>query len=344
MNRWAQASVAAIALALAAPAGAIDRVRLVGGGSEPGDIVRSTKNGVTLEQAAGSREIKTVEIDSILFDSEPAQLTQARINAANRGYATALEKLSEVRLARGERDLLKQEVAFYKAYCQAKAALAGDGDPAKAVAGLMTFAKSSGDSFHFYTAVETVGDLAVAMKRYGQADKLYATLAKSPFESLKVRALVRSGVARQAGGDHAAAIKRFDQAMKLGTRGAGAASEVLAAQLGKAESLAATDRINEAVASIAGVLSGLDEEDSQSNAIAYNTLGRCYAAAGRSQDALFAYLHTDLLFDREAETHAEALARLAELWREVGKPDAGREAAERLRREYPGTRWTRGAG
>ncbi|CAN0356450.1 unnamed protein product, partial [Ectocarpus sp. 4 AP-2014] len=201
-----------------------------------------------------------------------------------------------------------------------------------------------GDSFHFYTAVETVGDLAVAMKRYGQADKLYATLAKSPFPSLKVRALVRSGVARQAGGDHAAAIKRFDQALKLGARAEGASGEVLACRLGKAESLAATGRLNEAVASIAGVLSSLGEEDSEGNATAYNTLGRCYTAAGRSQDALFAYLHTDLLFDQAAETHAEALARLAKLWREAGKPDAGRDAAERLRRAYPTTRWARGAG
>ena len=33
---------------------------------------------------------------SVLFDEEPPELTQARLNAKNGGYATALERLEQI--------------------------------------------------------------------------------------------------------------------------------------------------------------------------------------------------------------------------------------------------------
>ena len=48
---------------------------------------------------------------------------------------------------------------------------------------------------------------------------------------------------------------------------------------------------------------------------AYNALGHALShAAGQTEAALDAYLHTDLLFYRDAENHAEALYHLAKLW------------------------------
>lgn len=343
MNRQALVALLLLTQGLATSVLAVDRVRLIGERAEPGDVVRVTKNGVTLQQAAGSREIPVTAIDSILFNNEPPGLTQGRMNARNGGHATALERLSELRLEEEDRELLKQDLAYYKAYCRAQIALGGGGDPGKAAAALIAFVRSAGDTFHYYEAVETIGRLATAAGRYDQAQKMYATLAKAPFPPLKVRALVLSGQALNASGDHPAAIKRFEQAIRRGgspdTEG-----EVFAARLGKAESLAASERIREAVAIVAGVLSGIEDDDPERQAVAYNTLGRCYDAADQQRDALYAYLHTDLLFDRDPDAHAEALARLKELWRVAGKPDAGREAADRLRREYPRTRWARDTG
>lgn len=327
----------------ASTAVAIDRVRLLAGGSETGDVTRMTKSSVTLEQAAGRKEISSIDIDSILFEEEPSQLTQARINIANGGYATALEKLGEVRLGRNERELLKQEVAFYTAYAKAKIALAGGGEVGKAYQELKAFAGSASESVHYYPAVETLGDLLVAAKRYEQANKMYAVLAKAPFDSLKVRALVRSGDALKASGKPAEALRRYDAAIARGTKAEAAKDEVTKALLGKAECLAASEQLDAAIVLLAQVTSGLEEDD-PTNAAVYNALGRCHEAAGQPKDALLAYLHTDLLFDRDVESHAEALSRLAILWRTAGKPEAAKEARSRLRRNYAETRWARDAG
>ena len=54
------------------------------------------------------------------------------------------------------------------------------------------------------------------------------------------------------------------------------------------------------------------------------------------EEALYAYLHTDLLFSKEKDEHARALAQIAQLWRpQLNRPDRAEEALERLKQEYP---------
>jgi hypothetical protein len=79
-------------------------------------------------------------------------------------------------------------------------------------------------------------------------------------------------------------------------------------------------------------------------AAAYNALGACHLQAGQSKDALFAYLHTDLLYRRAGEPHAEALFHLSSLWEEIGQEGEARQARAMLKELYPGTRWARQLG
>ena len=83
------------------------------------------------------------------------------------------------------------------------------------------------------------------------------------------------------------------------------------------------------------MIQGAPAEDAATQAAAHNTLGDCLRAAGRPKDALYAYLHTDLLFFKDKEQHPRALAQIVQIWRELKRHDRADEALDRLKAEYP---------
>ena len=321
------------ALAIAAPAfSQPDRVRTLTG-TEAGEIVASTRDGVTLERDGERVEVPIDELRRVTFGGEPATLAQARINFENGGYQTALEKLEEIDADDLGDPLIEQDVRYYAAAGAARLAIAGRGDAVAAGRALTDFLRRHGDSFHYFGAVETMGDLLVSMDRVDRAVKTYELLASTDSPALRARAGLLAGRALQSVGEHSAAIDRFDAA--IGER----VGDASAARLGKAVSLAASDRVDRALEILREVIRRCDEEDEALRAAAYNALGRCHAVAGREIDALLAYLHTDLLFSGDADTHAEALYHLATLWRDAGKPDDADEALAKLRRRYSASVW-----
>jgi hypothetical protein len=54
-----------------------------------------------------------------------------------------------------------------------------------------------------------------------------------------------------------------------------------------------------------------------------------------------AFLHVDLLFSNYPEQHAEALANLATLWKDVDQAQRANLAAATLRQRYPSSRWVK---
>ncbi len=328
---------------LVAAAAHADAVRLVSGRSQTGDITKVTRDSVTVERRGNPVVVPVDQIRSVLFEGEPAALGQARPNVASGGYETALEQLQPLAAAAKD-DLIGQEIEFYTALCRTRLAISGQGDAKTAGRMLSAFVKSHGDSFHYYEAIEAIGDLYVSLGAPDRAVSQYARMAKSPVMSIKLRATLLAGRASQGAGDNDKAIRRFDAV--IGAKGEGPLIAPLrrGARLAKAAALASSERLEEALTILQGVLRGVEEEDVATNAAAYNALGRCYEAADRHTDALFACLHTDLLFDGDKASHAVALARLAELWKTAGKPDAARDAAARLRRRYAATRAARESG
>ena len=315
-----------------------DRIRTLTG-TETGEILSTSRDAVTIERDGEEVEIPIDEIRRVMFGGEPSTLLQARINFESGGYQNAAEQLDRIELREIDNPLVLQDFEFYRAASATRLAIAGRGDMATAGRALRTFLRTRGDSHHYYEAVEVMGDLLLAIGRPEQAVTTYGRLANAESAGLRARAGLLAGAALQAEGDHAEAIERFDAALAIRNDSPAAAEQKTAARLGKAASLAATGRGERALEIVREVIRTTSDDDEATLAAAYNALGRCHAEAGRTTDALLAYLHTDLLFPGDTPTHAEALFHLTDLWEQLGKPDDADDAAAKLRRRYAASVW-----
>jgi tetratricopeptide (TPR) repeat protein len=169
----------------------------------------------------------------------------------------------------------------------------------------------------------------------------YAELAKAPWPEYQMRAAVAIGRTLQLQDKHAEAVQKFDSVLKMSDDNDAAKAQKLSATLGKAVSLAATSPVDDAVKMIEDVIQNADPEQKEIQAQAYNALGTCYEKAGKSKDALLAFLHVDLLYNTVPDAHAEALSHLIPLWSAVGQEARAREARQTLQEKYANTRWAK---
>jgi tetratricopeptide (TPR) repeat protein len=342
MNRSIRVLTLSLWLCISAQAcaqGVADRVRLARG-TETGEITDMTPLELTLNKGrANSRTVAVNEIKTVIFADEPSELTQARVNAANGAYESALSALEKLDIGSVKRDFIKADIEFFKAFCAAKLALSGEREIGEAGRQLNTFVRSYPQNFHYLAAVELMGDLLMATGRYEPAHKQYAELAKAPWPDYKMRSAVAVGRTLQAQQKHAEAITQFDAALSIPGEGPDAEHQKLSATLGKAVSLAETGGVKEAVEMIERIIADADPEQRELHARAYNALGTCYEKAGQTKDALLAFLHVDVLYSTVPEAHAEALAHLVPLWKAIGQEERSREARELLRDRYAGSQW-----
>lgn len=302
-----------------------------------------TAHQVTVKKgSAGDRDIAVNEIKTIQFDGEPAELSQARLNAGNGNYEDALELLKKIDVAKINRDFLKQDVEFYKGWCAARLALTGQGEITDAGRQLNAFVRAYPNNFHYLAAREMMGDLLMAGGAHGKAEVQYAELAKAPWPDYKMRAAVAMGRSLQAQGKHAEAIAQFDSALAMPGDDT-ATNERLSATLGKAMSLAEIGGVDEAVGIVEKVIHDTDPQQKELHARAYNSLGSCYEKAGKTKEALLAFLHVDVLYNTVPEAHAEALSHLTTLWKAIGQDERARESRQMLDERYGGSRWAKQA-
>jgi hypothetical protein len=111
------------------------------------------------------------------------------------------------------------------------------------------------------------------------------------------------------------------------------------AALGRAVCLSEAGKPDEGVAEAEKIITNGDSRDGELFARAYNALGYCHLKAGRTKDALLAYLHVDLMFYQDPAQHAEALYFLRGLWKDVDKTEQSLKARTLLKQRYPGSVW-----
>ncbi len=308
----------------------------------PGTIQRVSPVVVELQVGRTTKEFPVNEIVSISYDREPSALTTARMAVLSGRYEDALASLTKVELDQNARREIRQDVEFYRALCMAELALGGKGEIAAAGKEMASFVKEHGNSYHWLKANELVGDLYLALGYYQQAQKHYTELSKAPWPDYQMRAGVLVGRAQLAQGQTADALKSFEGVLTAqGATGELADVQRLAATVGQARCLAANRQYDQAIKAAEQVIAKVDPEEVELNARAYNALGTALKGAGRTKEALMAFLHVDVLYFAVPEAHAEALANLAELWDKLRKPQRAERARQTLQQRYKNSPWAK---
>ncbi|MGC4006828.1 MAG: hypothetical protein QM811_28355 [Pirellulales bacterium] len=83
--------------------------------------------------------------------------------------------------------------------------------------------------------------------------------------------------------------------------------------------------------------------DDESQARAHVTLGNIYIDQKQYEDALLAFMKVELVYPQYSDQRAEALARLAVLWKLVPnkRDDRASQAKEKLSNLFPASVWNR---
>lgn len=312
-----------------------DTLYPVGGNAVRGTIENVSKDGVTMRTGQADRTFFPARIEQISFQSEPSGLTRGREAVADGDYDQALEEIRTVDPAKVSRDVIKQDVQFYRVLCETKLALAGRGDRNRAVASAIRFAGGNRNSWRFYPTAKLLGDLAVSIENYDRAIQYYGSLDSAPSPESKVEMKYLIGVTYLEQGNTEKALAEFERVAGVASDDPAIARIKRLASAAKAVALARSGKAEEGVSLATGLIENVDRDDAELAARVYNALGACHEAAGDAEGAVLAYLHTHLLFSSAATLHAEALVRLRELWTTVGHADRAEEAFQELIRRYP---------
>ena len=323
------------------------------------DSVKTTKNTllgrilgmspvqVELEQSSGGAtkeiEIPVNQIQALFYEDDPVELKTAKTHVLGGRYADALAALERIRGDVGRREI-EQDIDFYKALCTAKLAIGGSGKIAEAGRMMKAFADANSKSYHYFEASEIVGDLLVAVRQYAQAAEYYGRLDRAPWPDYKMRAGVATGRALLAQRKIDEATAAFDKVIATEAEGELAQGQRAFAKLGKASALVASKKPDEAIKMVEDILKKVDAEDAPLWARAYNVLGTAHRQAGRTKEALLAFLRVDVLYWSVPDAHAEALANLADLWEQVHQTERANRARKTLEEEYRDSPWSKKGG
>lgn len=343
-SRWAAvASLLVLGMMLAWPVQAqmqFDQVFLVRGTPVRGKVVEVARDHVTLEVTGGTtRQIAVPEIVRISFANEPVDLNAARAVILQRNYNQALTELRKLEGRKIDQELVRQDAEYYKALVLCKLAMGEGGDKAAASEAMLAFVRAAPQSWHFYEAAETLGDLAMSSGKYADAAKYYGPLASAPWPEYQLRGQIAVGRALIGDRQFDEALAKFEAVLASELSTAEGLRQKSLAQVGKAVCLAEKGQADAGIALLQELIQKNDPQDTQLFARIYNALGRCYLKQNKPKDAVLALLHTDLLFYQDPDAHAEALYHLSRLWGDLNKSDRALAARSTLRERYAGSVW-----
>ena len=329
-------AVVLVALTTATASAQTDRLYPNEGDAVIGKIKSIAREGVVITAGGKDKAFPSGDIRRILFQGDPPELTRAREFVVDGQFDQAADELKQMDFSKISRKDIKADAQFYLALSRGEMALAGQGDLAAASTAALGFVKQNSDSYHFYSATRLLGDLAKALKNYEKAAQFYGYMLKSRSTDIQVEAVYRSGTVKLAANDVAGAKADFGKVMGIKATSAEMKRFQTLAEASLAVVTAKEGKGNEAIGMVNKLIKTLNPTDTATAAKIYNALGASQLAAGNDEDALLAYLHTQLMYSMHAESHVEALKQLAELWTKIGKPDRAAQARGELQQRYPG--------
>lgn len=320
--------------------GQFDQIYQSKGVPSKGSITEMSKDQVTLEMSGVARPFGVNEIVRITYIDEPTELNNARNAVLQRNWNQAEIELKKLDGQTFARDLIRQDVEYYKALCLAKKAMTEGGDKTAASTAMLNFVRVAPNNYHFYDAAEILGDLAVSAGAFDKAVTYYKPIASAPFGDYQMRAGNAVGRALIAQSKFDEASQQFDEVLAVDLNTAEAMREKQFATIGKAQCLAELGKPAEGITMLQDLINKNDPADGVLFGRTYNALGKCYLKSNKPKDARDAFLFTEILFPNDSEAHAEALYHLSKLWSDLNKSDRAVAARNTLRERYPGSIWS----
>ncbi|MDA0586931.1 MAG: tetratricopeptide repeat protein [Planctomycetota bacterium] len=295
------------------------------------------KPGISAEVSVPANDIVDVE-----WGGAPGALNLGR-GAENAGnFAVALERYTEAAAEAGSSANVKMDIQFLIARVTAKTAMEQDASKLDdAAAKLDAFVKANVTSFRFFDAVQLLGQVQLAREDFTQAETAFNRLAQAPWSDYKMAGQNAAGRLAIARGDFPGALKSYDAVLVQPATSAAEISRRNEALLGKSAVLIEQKNHAVALTTITEAISKADPEDSAVQAEAYILKGECLKALGQTKEAILAYLHVPVLFEKEAMLNAQALYNLATLWDKVEQPERGLAARTELTEKYAESKWAK---
>ena len=294
------------------------------------EITKTTPDSITIDRNGIVDELLVTEIEKITLDSEPAEFAKAREELSKGQNEDARDTLQRVKEGNLSRSLLVAERSYLLAVANARIALSGgDVKLQDAMKGLEKFL----DKFPKYFRVRDIqliyGSMCMQMNRPNDAMKCFQELSKCKSDSI-VRAQGLLGVSTVAisknNADEAMkALSQVKQLLDAGELKARQKEMELSYKIGEARCFTIQKDFDKAMKGAQAVINDTSPEDVVNNANAYNTLGLALVAQGKSKDAILAFLHTHLLYNKDPSLHIEALNNIVQQWRKLGNDQRARE-------------------
>jgi tetratricopeptide (TPR) repeat protein len=301
------------------------------GGLIRGQVTAETPTEVKIKPQTGAEQTVPVDqITTVNYD-QALGLTQAGIREKDGNLPEAAEQYQKAAADLASKPFLAQAAQFGRARVISQMAMAEPKRLDEALAALDAFVKGYPSSRHLGPALELSARLGLLKGDFDRADKYLADLEKKVPSAANRTIVIKAQIFGKRG-KYEDALVAIDKMLGGAEPGSIKWRE---ATLAKASALAGLKKYPDAEAAAKAVIKAAAAEDSETQALAYNTLGDCLRSANKPKDALLAYLHTDLLYSKDKEQHARALSEIAKLWRLLKREDRADEVVERLKQDYP---------
>lgn len=303
-----------------------------------GTITAESPREIKIQVGGKSETIAVDDLADIDYAGTPPAFLEGEQREKAGDVAAALESYKRAAASAGLKPFVAQVVKFRYASALAEAGIA---DPQKlndSIAALQDFVKTYPNARHTARALELLLNLVRTGSDPSRIDSVLADMAKIPGNQGRANVMKAELLAERG---------QADQAMQL--------LETAKSQIPKnseLERISKSVRVNvlvakkdyvEAEKQARSLIDAAAPNDFAALAPAYNALGDCLRAAGKPKDAMIAYLHTEILYDRVANEHARALAAITQLWRVLEKPDRAEQSLNKLASTYPRSPWLKSA-
>lgn len=311
-----------------------------------GDVTEVSKTEVTVRVKSPREEtirIPANEVQNINWTGEPPDANLARNDDAAGRYQRAIDGYQKsLQTSKASNPLAKVDLEYGVIRATARLALSDESRLDDAVKRLEEFRSKHSEHYRYYEAVGLLGRLHLARKDFTKAQAAFDILAKAPWKETQIAAKIATGRLLQADGKLDDALAAFDSVISQASEGLSGEPQRQEAMLGKAHVLISQKKFDEAQKLLEQVIEKADADETKVMAEAYVRLGDCLRELGKDKEALFAYLHVEVLFPAEKGLEAEALFHLTRLFEKTGQKARAAELRDKLESdEFKNTEWAR---